>query len=129
MILPCGVSKAEKDARSGVTLAISVVSSPLRNLRASSPATLTTPRSGKSAAFMQESLAVTRNVRRGSGRLKGSRLKDRWRLLTRNLHREFAVADAGRQSFGVFGGRILAIGCDELAQCAEQRGLRQAIAV
>src|SRR6516162_2169968 len=52
MILPCGVSSALKPAAAGVTLAMSLVTSPLRNLRASSPATLTTPRSGSSAAFM-----------------------------------------------------------------------------
>src|SRR5215831_20694090 len=52
MILPCGVSRALKPAAAGVTLAMSLVTSPLRNLRASSPATLTTPRSGSSAAFM-----------------------------------------------------------------------------
>src|SRR5262249_62154864 len=52
MILPCGVSSALKPAAAGVTLAMSLVTSPLRNLRVSSPATLTTPRSGSSAAFM-----------------------------------------------------------------------------
>src|SRR5215831_4607839 len=52
MILPCGVSSALKPAAAGVTLAMSLVTSPLRNLRASSPATLTTPRSGSSAALM-----------------------------------------------------------------------------
>src|SRR5262245_59752341 len=52
MILPWGVSSAPKPAVAGVTLAVSLVTSPLRNLRASSPATLTTPRSGSSAAFM-----------------------------------------------------------------------------
>src|SRR5262249_27338679 len=52
MILPCGVSSALKPAAAGVTLAMSLVTSPLRNLRASSPATLTTPRSGSNAAFM-----------------------------------------------------------------------------
>src|SRR5262249_50990570 len=41
-----------KQACSGVTLAMSLVIRPLRNLRAPSPATLTTPRSGRSAAFM-----------------------------------------------------------------------------
>src|SRR5262245_10996200 len=52
MTLPCGVSRAAKLAASGVTLAMSLVTSPLRNLRASSPSTLTTPRSGSSAAFI-----------------------------------------------------------------------------
>src|SRR5262249_41713660 len=52
MILPCGVSSAPKPAAAGVTLAMSLVTSPLRNLRVSSPATLTTPRSGSSAALM-----------------------------------------------------------------------------
>jgi hypothetical protein len=52
MILPCGVSRAANDARCGLTLSMSAVSSPLRNLRASSPATFTTPRSPNSAAFI-----------------------------------------------------------------------------
>src|SRR3954454_12211232 len=51
-ILPCGVSSAPNRACAGVTLVTSVVSSPLRKVRASAPATLTTPRSGRSAAFM-----------------------------------------------------------------------------
>src|SRR5215475_1409945 len=65
MILPCGVSSAPKPAAAGVTLAVSLVTSPLRNLRASSPATLTTPRSGSSAAFMAyDRTDVAANVRR-----------------------------------------------------------------
>src|SRR3984893_4308120 len=52
MVLPCGVSSAAERGSSGVTWPISAVNSPLRKFRASSPATLTTPRSGSSAAFM-----------------------------------------------------------------------------
>ncbi len=141
---------------SGVTLAMSVVSSPLRNLRASSPATFATPRSGKSAAFIEESCpprvipkmpapeldpgwepvfgidhAPAKNPQRRAriGPAQEWRIRTRSGLLARNLHREFAVADAGRKPFGVFGGRVLAVGRHELAQRAEQRGLRETVAV
>src|SRR5690349_195366 len=50
-------------------------------------------------------------------------------LLARHPHRELAIADARRQSFGVFRRRILAIGRDEFAERAEQGGLRQTGAV
>src|SRR5262245_42631503 len=75
MILPCGVSSALKPAAAGVTLAMSLVTSPLRNLRVSSPATLTTPRSGSSAAFMvlDRTCQMSRlNVRRSLRAHKGS---------------------------------------------------------
>src|SRR6185312_11262882 len=52
MILPCGVSSAAKHGLPGATLAISPVTRPLRKRRASSPTTLTTPRSERSAACM-----------------------------------------------------------------------------
>ena len=55
MILPCGVSSAAKRGVSGVTLPMSAVNNPLRKLRAPSPVTLTTPRSGSSAAFIANS--------------------------------------------------------------------------
>src|SRR5262249_20408644 len=52
MILPCGGSSAPKGAATGVTLAVATVTSSVENLRALCAATLTTPRSGSSAAFM-----------------------------------------------------------------------------
>jgi hypothetical protein len=57
MILPCGVNSAAKRALSGVTFARSAVTNPLRNWRASSPATFTTPRSGSKAACIDAILS------------------------------------------------------------------------
>src|SRR3979411_366483 len=51
-ILPCGVSSAPNRPRPGWIRSRSVVTRPLRKLRASSPLTLTTPRSGRNAAFI-----------------------------------------------------------------------------
>ena len=56
MILPCGVSSAPNRPRPGRSSVTSVVTRPLRKSRASSPLTLTTPRSGRNAAFMRSSL-------------------------------------------------------------------------
>src|SRR6266705_1466073 len=50
-------------------------------------------------------------------------------LLPRGGEREFAVADAPAEAFGVAGGRVLAVGRDELGKRGEQAGLRQAVAV
>ena len=50
-ILPCGVSKAPKRPSPGCISMTSVVTRPLRKSRALSPLTLTTPRSGRNAAF------------------------------------------------------------------------------
>src|SRR5882757_8818574 len=136
MILPCGVSNAAKAAFSGVTLSMSAVSSPLRNLRASSPATLTTPRSGNRAAFIVVPILIGRtwNVRRATRHLKGAapgqiRIGRKTRLLARQQNGKLAIADAGGQPFGILRRRILAVGIDQLAQRAEQRGLRQAVPV
>src|SRR6476646_1277849 len=52
VILPCGVSSAPNRPSPGRTNVTSVVTTPLRKLRASSPPTLTTPRSGRKAAFI-----------------------------------------------------------------------------
>ena len=56
VILPCGVSSAPNRPRPGWTRPTSVVTRPLRKSRASSPLTLTTPRSGRNAAFISSSL-------------------------------------------------------------------------
>src|ERR1043166_7985574 len=56
----------------------------------------------------------------------------RWpvdQLLPCGLEREFAIADALRQSFGETGGRILTIGADEFREGGEQASLRQTIAI
>ena len=50
-------------------------------------------------------------------------------LLARERKREFAVADAGGEPFGVFRGRILAISGDKLGKRREKRGLRETIAI
>src|SRR5580658_6423132 len=50
-------------------------------------------------------------------------------LLPGELDREFAVADALGQAFGVTRGGLLPIGGDELAEGGEQANLRHAVAV
>ena len=80
MILPCGVSSAAKRAAAGRELGRHRWSaSPLRKVRASAPATLTTPRSGRSAAFMRSvrfpistCQSCRRNVRRADAALKAA---------------------------------------------------------
>ena len=54
----CGVSNAPNRPSPGRSSVASVVTRPLRKLRASSPLTLTTPRSGRNAAFMRKSLVT-----------------------------------------------------------------------
>ena len=56
MILPCGVSSAQKRAAPGPSSSMSALTSPCRKLRASSPATFTTPRSESKAAFIDATI-------------------------------------------------------------------------
>src|SRR3954447_6700637 len=119
MILPCGVSNAPKRAVAGVTLSMSAVSSPLRNLRASSPATFTTPRSGKRAAFIANTILPCAQTMARAGSAQGQRIGIVRGLLARDTHGKFAVANARGKAFSIFSGRILAVGGDELAQRAE----------
>src|SRR5439155_12495792 len=64
VILPCGVSNAPNRPRPGRSSVTSDVTRPLRKLRASSPPTLTAPRSGRNAAFITSIswLMLQRNV-------------------------------------------------------------------
>src|SRR5262249_40452109 len=50
-------------------------------------------------------------------------------LLACELDREFAVADAPRQAFGITGSGFLAVGGNQLAEGGEQADLRHAVAV
>src|SRR6516164_4545774 len=142
MILPCGVSSAAKRAYPGAAFARSAVTSPLRNLRAASPATLTTPRSGRSAAFMRitgwdrlcsERMArtVAPQVGQVSNPPDAKLLATRalYRLLPRRRQREFAAADARREAFGKTRNRLLSISGRELGKGREEARLRQAVAV
>jgi two-component system chemotaxis response regulator CheY len=51
------------------------------------------------------------------------------RLLARQLHREFAIADPWSEVLGIARRRFFAVGGNELHEREEERGLRQAIAV
>src|SRR5262249_48075944 len=64
MIFPCGVSSAQNRAVPGAMPSTSAVTSPCRNLRASSPITLMTPRSGRRAAFINYAYAGSARIAR-----------------------------------------------------------------
>src|SRR5208282_344688 len=71
---------------------------------------------------------------RDAGKARGSGmtmpLKSKARpLLPRQLHRKLAVANSRGKVFRVTGGRFLAVGGNQLGECQEERGLRQAIAI
>src|SRR4029079_203644 len=95
---------------------MSAVSSPLRNLRASSPTTFTTPRSGKRAAFIANESSVVPQAMVGRRSAQGPRIEGGRGLLARDAYGKFAVADARRESFRIIRGVRTAQCRDKLEQ-------------
>src|SRR5262245_53504207 len=104
--------------------------------------TLTTPRSGSSAAFMCSRPSMAANVGRVRASHKGAVIRVRSlqpasahemtgepTLLPLQLDRKFAIGDTPGQTLGIAGSGILAISRNQLAESRKQANLRHEVAV